>query len=731
LSLGLSIAKGVSASIASDQPSWPRLPNDIQAAMYVPTNSDLFQSFLADSPIAMAMVDSQMRYLCVSRHWCRRLGGEADSLRGRSHYDLYPHNAQRWQAIHRYCLEGDHTGRWQDLRCRQADGSTCPITWTISPWKDPQGQIGGLILICEDISKPKRALQQLRRQRTALSLHLTKVQGELEKARQERDRIDNIRSMSQISINQAGDAVFWITRDGKIFYINDAACLSLGYAREQLLTMTIHDINPDLPPEIWPDYWDQIREFGSFTLESRHRTKDGKVFPVEITINSLVYNNQEYTCTFARDISERKHAEAELYQATLAAEAANEAKSSFLANMSHELRTPLNAIIGYSEILQEEIEDMELEEDEIMTDLKSITTAGRHLLTIIQDILDFSKIEAGKMDLDPQVFNVSTLVQEVASTVQPLVDKNTNSIRVESSLNVGTMEADQTKVRQVLLNLLSNAAKFTHQGTIVLTVNRQESPFSVMSMSAEGETPGEESRDRPLSAAEPGWICFRVSDTGIGMTREQIENIFQPFTQADQSTTKKYGGTGLGLAISRRFCQMMGGDITVDSEPGVGSTFIVDLPAGQVPGSLTTAQEGKPVNINHHPRPSTLQDSQPQDAPLLEETAELLGLPEFSNVSLEDFADEEGSSAMLDEFDDGFGDRDSDNWWTWDQQMPAESATTASTPPTSTPLPESSGWSEAPWDEEQWDETMFGDDGQEPETPLDEETELDYWESEP
>ncbi|KPQ38903.1 MAG: Signal transduction histidine kinase [Phormidium sp. OSCR] len=700
--------------------------------MYVPTNSDLFQSFLADSPIAMAMVDSQMRYLCVSHHWCRRFGGEMDSLIGRSHYELYPYKAKRWYAIHRYSLEHHLSGRWQDLQCRQADGSTCPITWNISPWKDAQGHLGGLILICDDISKPKRALQQLRRQRAALSLHLTKVQGELEKARQERDHIDNIRSMSQISINQAGDAVFWITRDGKIFYINDAACLSLGYAREQLLTMTIHDINPDLPPEIWPDYWDQIREFGSFTLESRHRTKDGKVFPVEITINSLVYNNQEYTCTFARDISERKHAEAELYQATLAAEAANEAKSSFLANMSHELRTPLNAIIGYSEILQEEIEDMELEEEEIMTDLKSITTAGRHLLTIIQDILDFSKIEAGKMDLDPQVFNVSTLVQEVASTVQPLVDKNTNTIRVESSLNVGTMEADQTKVRQVLLNLLSNAAKFTHQGTIVLTVNRQESPFSVMSMSAEGEAPnGEDSRDRPLSAAEPGWICFRVSDTGIGMTREQIEHIFQPFTQADQSTTKKYGGTGLGLAISRRFCQMMGGDITVDSEPGVGSTFIVDLPAGQVPGSLTTAQEGKPVNINHHPRPSTLQDSQPQDAPLLEETAELLGLPEFSNVSLEDFADEEGSSAMLEDFDDGFGDRDSDNWWTWDQQMPVESATTASTPPASTPLPESSQWSEAPWDEEQWDETMFGDDGQEPETSLDEETQLDYWESEP
>lgn len=699
--------------------------------MYVPTNLDLFQSFLAHSPIAMAMVDCQMRYLCVSRHWCELLGDEPDSLVGRSHYQQYPHNAKRWQSIHHDCLERDRPGRWQDLQFHRSDGTTHPITWTVSPWKTPQGDVGGLILICDDITKPKQALRHLRHQRTALSLQLTKVQAELEKARQERDRIENIRSMSQISINQAGDTVFWITRDGKIFYVNDAACLSLGYTRDQLLAMTIHEINPDLPPEIWPDYWDQIREFGSFTLESRHRTKDGKVFPVEITINSLVYNDQEYTCTFARDISERKHAEAELYQATLAAEAANEAKSSFLANMSHELRTPLNAIIGYSEILQEEFEDMELEDEEILTDLKSITTAGRHLLTIIQDILDFSKIEAGKMDLDPQVFNVATLVQELASTVQPLVDKNTNSIRVDCSLNVGTMEADQTKVRQVLLNLLSNAAKFTHQGTIVLMVNRQESPFSIMSGEGEASAGLSGSPDsqswggESVAPGEPGWICFRVSDTGIGMTCEQINHIFQPFTQGDQSTTKRYGGTGLGLAISRRFCQMMGGDITVESEPGVGSTFIVDLPAGQVVGSSTMGQEGKPVNINHHPRETASPPSRSlEDRPLLEETAELLELPAFSNVNLKDFEPEPLASASLDAFEDEFAEVDVEDWWGLEDDE-------TESPKPSLPVQSSSDWSEAPWDETQWDESMFGDDGQKSEPPLDEETELDYWESEP
>ncbi|MDY6938052.1 MAG: ATP-binding protein [Cyanobacteriota bacterium] len=378
--------------------------------------------------------------------------------------------------------------------------------------------------------------------------------------------------MSQISINKAGDAVFWITQDGQLFYANDAACLSLGYKRDELLSMTVHDINPDFPPEVWPDYWDQVKEFGSFTLDSRHRTKDNKIFPVELTINSLKYNDREYTCTFARDITERKRAEAELYQATLAAEAANQAKSSFLANMSHELRTPLNAIIGYSEILQEEVEDIGLQDEDIVADLRSITTAGRHLLSIISDILDFSKIEAGRMELSPEPFELSKLVYEVESTVAPLVEKNTNTLEVTCSLNLGTIYADSTKVRQVLLNLLSNAAKFTHQGTISLTVNRQTSPF--------GDLSSESSSECRSNSDAYSWICVRVSDTGIGMSQEQIEQIFEPFTQADGSTTRQYGGTGLGLAISRRFCQMMGGDITVESEEQVGSTFIVDLPAG-------------------------------------------------------------------------------------------------------------------------------------------------------
>jgi signal transduction histidine kinase len=226
-------------------------------------------------------------------------------------------------------------------------------------------------------------------------------------------------------------------------------------------------------------------------------------------------------------------------------------KSEFLANMSHELRTPLNAIIGYSEMLQEEAE--KLESADFTADLQKINAAGTHLLALITDILDLSKIEAGRMELYLETFDLASMLRDVEATVQPLVEKNANTLVVQYANNLGTMRADLTKVRQALFNLLSNACKFTAHGTIGLQVMRQV-------------------EDR----AE--WIAFRVSDTGIGMTPEQMARLFQAFSQAEVSTARQYGGTGLGLAITRQFCQMMGGNVTVDSEAGKGSTFTIRLP---------------------------------------------------------------------------------------------------------------------------------------------------------
>ncbi|MEG5173530.1 ATP-binding protein [Microcoleus sp. B3-D7] len=250
------------------------------------------------------------------------------------------------------------------------------------------------------------------------------------------------------------------------------------------------------------------------------------------------------------EIAERKRAEIALQEALHKAEAASRAKSTFLANMSHELRTPLNAIIGYSEMLQEEARESGLEE--IIPDTQKIYNAGKHLLTLINDILDLSKIEAGRMELYLEKFDLSNLIEEVVATLHPLVEKNHNQLQVSCSENLGVMYADLTKVRQILFNLLSNALKFTEGGTVLLSATREP-------------------------AGDSDWVYLQVSDTGIGMSAEQQQGLFQPFIQGDASTTRKYGGTGLGLAISRLFCQMMGGDITVESELDVGSTFTVHL----------------------------------------------------------------------------------------------------------------------------------------------------------
>jgi signal transduction histidine kinase/CheY-like chemotaxis protein len=253
------------------------------------------------------------------------------------------------------------------------------------------------------------------------------------------------------------------------------------------------------------------------------------------------------------DVTERRHAEEEVAKAKETAETANRTKSLFLANMSHELRTPLNAILGYSEMLQEEAVERNLA-GEFGTDLEKINGAGKHLLTLINDILDLSKIEAGKMDLYLESFDLTEMIDDVASTIRPMVEKNANTLYIQRAPDLGAMHADQIKVRQALFNLLSNAVKFTHEGNITLEAARQN-----------------------MDGSE--WIVFRVTDTGIGLSSEQIVKLFQDFTQADASTTRKFGGTGLGLVLTRSFCQMMGGDVTAHSVSGAGSIFTIKLPA--------------------------------------------------------------------------------------------------------------------------------------------------------
>ncbi len=418
------------------------------------------------------------------------------------------------------------------------------------------GQHGELLVLAmEDVTERKRAAEQQR----AASAYARSL------------------------IEASPDPLVTISPEGKITDANQATEMVTGIPRERLIGTDFSDYFTE--PEQARTGYQQVFSQGfvrDYPLAIRHVS--GRV--TDVLYNGSLYRNETGTVlgvfAAARDVTERKRIEEEVVKAKEAAETANKTKSLFLANMSHELRTPLNAILGYSEMLQEEAADRQL--DEFSGDLEKIIAAGKHLLALINDILDLSKIEAGKMELFLEDFDVAKMINEIASTISPLVEKNANTLQIELGPGLGVMHADQTKVRQSLFNLLSNAAKFTHEGLVTLDARRQR-----------------------MDGSE--WIVFRMSDTGIGMSPEQILKLFQDFTQADASTTRKFGGTGLGLALTRRFCQMMGGDVTVRSVPGEGSVFSITLPAvvvdvgkpeasaedARVPPSDVAAEDAEPL----------------------------------------------------------------------------------------------------------------------------------------
>jgi PAS domain S-box-containing protein len=360
------------------------------------------------------------------------------------------------------------------------------------------------------------------------------------------------------------DGVVSIDQQGQILEFNPAAERMFGYQRTEVSKLRITDLIARESLREKPSHnvtYYLARGRGSLfgrPIEAVAIRADGSNFPIEWAISRIGSTEPPRFVLIIRDVTRRKLAESQLLQAKEAAEAASRAKSSFLANMSHELRTPLSAVIGYTEMLREEAEDRGYVD--MLPDLGKIQTAGNQLLSTISDILDLSKIEAGKMELHLETFDLSLLIQELVTTSRPLAEKNGSILSVDCHDHIGTMYADRTKVQQILLNLLDNAAKFTHQGSITLTVTREPAG----------------PKDQAGSVA---FVSFRVADTGIGMTQAQLDQLFQPFVQGDNEISREYGGTGLGLTICQRFCQLMGGGIHVESAVDEGSVFTVRLPA--------------------------------------------------------------------------------------------------------------------------------------------------------
>ncbi|HEV7802089.1 MAG TPA: response regulator [Burkholderiales bacterium] len=382
--------------------------------------------------------------------------------------------------------------------------------------------------------------------------------GQFLRRKRAEEELRESESLKAAILETALDCVISITADSRIFEWNAAAERTFGYTRDEALGQLMPELI--IPEEHRARHYAGITRFlatGQGRLLGRRieieaLRRDGARFPVELSITSTSLRGEPYFTAYVRDITVRKGYERDLAAAKEEAEEANRAKSQFIANMSHELRTPLTAVIGYGEMLEEEAQDRGL--DTMLDDLRKINSNARHLLSLINDVLDISKIEAGKMDVHLETFDVATLVRELGATVEALVANKENTLVVECAPDLGTMHSDAVKVRQCLINLVSNAAKFTERGTVRLEVRRGRKD--------NGET-----------------VVFRVADTGIGMTEEQIAKLFQRFSQADASTTRRFGGTGLGLSITKAFSAMLGGDISVESVAGAGTVFELRLPA--------------------------------------------------------------------------------------------------------------------------------------------------------
>ena len=406
---------------------------------------------------------------------------------------------------------------------------------------------------------------------------LLKMVGEMLANALERKRVELALQQAEAKyrsiFENAVEGICQTIPEGRYLSANHALARIYGYESCAQMLAELTDINRQLyvNPNRRAEFVAAMQESKEISrFESQVYRRDRSIIWIAENCRSITDSsgNILYYEGTVQDITERKQAESAMHRALEAAESANRAKSTFLANMSHELRTPLNAIIGYSEMLGEEAQDAE--ELELAGDLEKIRSAGKHLLSLIDDILDISKIEAGRMELYLETFDISSLIDSAVATALPLVEKNGNTIEIQCSPSLQTMHADMTKVRQVLLNLLSNAAKFTKNGKIsigVETIRNEELRMKHQQEAAQ------------ILISNSEFLSFRITDTGIGMTPEQLQRVFQPFTQADASTTRQYGGTGLGLAISQRFCQMMGGSIEVASNLGTGSTFTVLLPS--------------------------------------------------------------------------------------------------------------------------------------------------------
>ncbi|MDX7953728.1 response regulator [Lichenihabitans sp. Uapishka_5] len=488
----------------------------------------LFEGVLENAPVGLGILDPALRIRHVNPALARMSERALSATPGMSIWDVIPGLRATLESRLQRVAEGGRAANVEvDASSNTKADETRSYQATFYPLGQTAGASDGVGMVIADVTARKRAERATRES-------------------EERFR----------SLIEASAAMIWTTDQEGAFvraqpnwmrFTGQSEADAMGWGRLACL----HPDDRAFTAEAWRKGRSEGRPI---VLENRLKRHDGAYRHMAVSIVPVREDDgtiREWVGSHT-DITDRKEAELALAAAKEAAEAANRAKSAFLANMSHELRTPLSAVIGYSEMLEEEAED--IGQEGMLSDLGKVKSNAKHLLSLINDVLDLSKVEANRMDVSGETIDIASFVQEAASTVDALIQAKSNTLVVDVDPSAGLMHTDAVKLRQCLFNLLGNAAKFTENGTITIQA----------------------SRSRQQGA---DWVIFAVRDTGIGMTPEQLARLFQRFQQADESTTRRFGGTGLGLALSRAFAQLLGGDVSVESQEGHGSCFTIKIPA--------------------------------------------------------------------------------------------------------------------------------------------------------